>query len=229
MTARDIVSQSDSDSQVNNVLVCDICKHPIHDPLNKGALVWEFLIQEYTVLNTAFRITHKLPGCIQERVMGTRSMWRYISDFFIEGKVNFGPLLDPKYDEFGYRIDPDAEYDLDSLNQILIRLSDVLEAKEPVKPKREKPQVARDPSGYVYLLQSPTGTYKIGRTKNPADRMHTFSVKLPFEVEYVCVIPTDDRFTLERTLHRKFKAQRVNGEFFRLSPEDVEYIKGLAK
>lgn len=229
VTARDIVSQYDSDSQVNSVLYCDICEHPIHDPLNKGALVWEILIQEYTVLNTAFRVTHKLPGCIQERVMGTRSLWRYISDFFIDGKVNFGPLLDPRYDEFGYRIDPDAEYDLDSLNQVLIKLSDVLESKQPIKPKREKLQAARDRAGYVYLIQSPTGKHKIGRTVNPADRMKTFTVKLPFEVAYVCVIATEDMYALERTLHRKFKNQRVNGEWFDLSADDIEYIKGLAK
>ena len=228
VTARDIVSQPNSDSQVNSVLYCDICQHPIHDPLNKGALVWEILIQEYTVLNTAFRITHKLPGCIQERVMGTRSLWRYISDFFIDGKVNFGPLLDPRYDEFGYRIDPDAEYDLDSLNQVLIKLSDVLESKQPIKPKREKLQAARDRAGYVYLIQSPTGKHKIGRTVNPADRMRTFTVKLPFEVAYVCVIATEDMYALERTLHRKFKNQRVNGEWFDLSADDIEYIKGLA-
>lgn len=85
------------------------------------------------------------------------------------------------------------------------------------------------PPGYVYLIQSSTGYYKIGRTSNPNDRMKTFNVKLPFEVEYTCVIETPDMFKLERELHQRFAKNRVNGEWFALSSEDVEYIKGLAK
>jgi len=81
--------------------------------------------------------------------------------------------------------------------------------------------------GYVYLIQSPTNAYKIGRTINPADRIHTFSVKLPFEVEYLAVIPTDDMHQLETNLHARFADQRIDGEWFDLSDEDVAYIKSL--
>lgn len=83
--------------------------------------------------------------------------------------------------------------------------------------------------GFVYLIQYPTGAYKIGRTTNPKDRMKTFSVKLPFEVEYVCVLETDDMYGLESQLHNRFAQNRVNGEWFALTPDEVEYIKGLAK
>lgn len=83
-------------------------------------------------------------------------------------------------------------------------------------------------SGYVYLIQSPTGFYKIGRTTNPKDRMKTFSVKLPFEVEYVCIIQTEDMYGLEQSLHQQFASKRVNGEWFQLAPDDVEHIKGMA-
>lgn len=82
--------------------------------------------------------------------------------------------------------------------------------------------------GYVYLIQSPTGAYKIGRTKDPSNRMKTFTVKLPFEVDYVCVIETADMYTLEGDLHLRFNSKRVNGEWFRLEPQDVEHIKELA-
>lgn len=83
-------------------------------------------------------------------------------------------------------------------------------------------------SGYVYLVQSPTGAYKIGRTKDPSNRMKTFTVKLPFEVDYVCVIETADMYKLEGDLHLRFNTKRVNGEWFRLEPQDVEHIKSLA-
>lgn len=82
-------------------------------------------------------------------------------------------------------------------------------------------------AGYVYLIQSPTGAYKIGRTKNPKDRMKTFGVQLPFEVEFVHLIETPDMYTLESDLHKRFEERRVNGEWFALEPADIEFIKGL--
>lgn len=86
---------------------------------------------------------------------------------------------------------------------------------------------SRNP-GYVYLLQSPTGAYKIGRTINPANRLKTFTVKLPFEVEYICTIKTPDMVALEQELHARFASKRINGEWFALNDEDIAYIKGLA-
>lgn len=83
--------------------------------------------------------------------------------------------------------------------------------------------------GYVYLVQSPTGAYKIGKAKDPSNRQKTFDVKLPFEVEFIALIQSDDMRKLEAELHAQFADKRVNGEWFNLTPEDVEYIKGLAQ
>lgn len=91
-----------------------------------------------------------------------------------------------------------------------------------------EPELPTNP-GFVYLLQSPTSAYKIGRTKNPENRLKTFEVKLPFEVEFVCLIKTPHMSVLESQLHARFADKRVNGEWFDLLPEDVEYIKSLAK
>ncbi len=82
--------------------------------------------------------------------------------------------------------------------------------------------------GYVYLLQSPTSAYKIGRTKSPKSRSKTFGVQLPFEVEFIALIKTNDMLRLEAELHQQYAEKRVNGEWFNLSSEDVEYIKSLA-
>lgn len=83
-------------------------------------------------------------------------------------------------------------------------------------------------AGYVYLVQSPTGYYKIGRTVNPRNRLKTFGVLLPFEVEFVAVISTPDMRELEKELHERFAMKRANGEWFALDQHDIEYIKGLA-
>lgn len=93
--------------------------------------------------------------------------------------------------------------------------------------KRKQPRAARP--GYVYLLQSPTGAYKIGCTSDPDNRAKTFGVKLPFEVDFIVLLKASDMPSLEGRLHRQFEAKRINGEWFALDPADVEYIKGLAK
>lgn len=98
----------------------------------------------------------------------------------------------------------------------------------PEKPLSLQPTITAK-SGFVYLVQSPTGAYKIGRTVDPDNRMRTFLIKLPFEVEYVCVIPTSDMRGLESELHAKFASKRLRGEWFALAAEDIEYIKGLAR
>lgn len=95
--------------------------------------------------------------------------------------------------------------------------------REKKDPARSNPQRA----GYVYLLRAHSGLYKIGFTKNPDHRIETFSVKLPFEVEFEALINTDNMHQLERGLHVMFDDKRVNGEWFNLSPEDVAYIKSL--
>lgn len=85
----------------------------------------------------------------------------------------------------------------------------------------------RNRSGYVYILKQIGGTYyKIGRTNNPDNRLATFSVKLPFEVQYEHLIKTDDMYALEAELHARYAHCRVGGEFFALSPDDLAAIKG---
>lgn len=88
---------------------------------------------------------------------------------------------------------------------------------EPVRKKK------RD--GYVYVIKSPTGHYKIGRASDPYDRMKVFEVKLPFEVEFEHLIKTKDMYLLESELHVRFESQRVNGEWFLLTSDDVAAIK----
>lgn len=95
--------------------------------------------------------------------------------------------------------------------------------KAPERKKRVYPNKA----GYVYLIQSSTGAYKIGRTKDPSSRSKTFGVQLPFEVEFIATIATADMFALEAKLHIEFDAKRINGEWFALDTSDVEYIKSI--
>ena len=101
--------------------------------------------------------------------------------------------------------------------------------KQSVPAVAQKPTTAPQRRGFVYLLQNEARpeVYKIGRTKDPASRRATFGVSLPFNVEYVCVIETEDMVALEKELHARFASKRVGGEWFALSPEDVSFIKFL--
>lgn len=96
---------------------------------------------------------------------------------------------------------------------------------DPVITKTRR--LPHDRGGFVYLLKSSTGSWKIGKTKYPDDRIYTFGVKLPFEVEYDHLIESDDMSSLEKSLHRQFKKKRINGEWFALDDNDVQYIKSL--
>lgn len=89
------------------------------------------------------------------------------------------------------------------------------------------PVKRRNTAGWVYLLHSVDGLYKIGRTIDPNNRLRTFSVKLPFDVKYDHLIKCNDMYALETRLHHKYADKRIKGEWFNLSPEDVEYIKTL--
>lgn len=104
----------------------------------------------------------------------------------------------------------------------------ILEALEREKAERRAEMRQSPTYGFVYLIQSPTGSYKIGRTRNPNNRMRTFGVQLPFEVDYVCVIETGDMYQLERQLHQQFANKRINGEWFLLDAQDVASIQGMA-
>lgn len=105
-------------------------------------------------------------------------------------------------------------------------------AKYVALPKMLKVDSIKRPrtrAGYVYILRAlhdPT-IFKIGRTNNPDNRLRTFNVKLPFDVEYLCVLKTDDMYVLEYQLHLKFADKRLSGEWFSLSANDLDYINGM--
>lgn len=86
-----------------------------------------------------------------------------------------------------------------------------------------------DRSGYVYLVEGDGGRfYKIGRTNNVPTRMKAFArMRLPITLKLIHYIPTLDAEAAERLLHQQFKPERINGEWFALTPADVEWLKGL--
>ena len=110
----------------------------------------------------------------------------------------------------------------------LIKMCQSVQGIERANVILEWAQSGKQP-GFIYLLRSSSGYWKIGLTSAPENRRKTFDVKLPFEIAYEHLIPTNEMKKAETWLHRKFANKRVNGEWFNLSPEDVEWIKGLTQ
>lgn len=100
--------------------------------------------------------------------------------------------------------------------------------EQSLSARKERPARAKvSRSGFVYVVLADT-LYKIGRTMDFKKRLHTLNQLLPYELETIAVIETEDMYKLEEKLHNKFASKRKKGEWFRLEDEDIEYLKGLA-
>lgn len=91
----------------------------------------------------------------------------------------------------------------------------------PARPKIPTPKQ----TGHVYLLLSTSdGLVKIGMSTNVSERIKWLKKGLPFEVECLYQIPTNDIRGLEKKLHECFSEKRSHGEWFKLTPDDIKWI-----
>lgn len=78
-------------------------------------------------------------------------------------------------------------------------------------------------AGFIYLLNA--GEYwKIGKTTNPDARLERLAIQLPFPCEQLGLfgpMSLEGMDSAEKDLHRRFSERRVNGEWFKLTHQDV--------
>lgn len=127
--------------------------------------------------------------------------------------------------------------------RLMIRMSD-LELKAVVSEKMLKrvqqdvidmgyqlfnltTQDERGEIGYVYVLKSDSGHYKIGKTINPNNRLATFEVELPIEVHYLVLIKTYNYHRLETLFHHQYRHKRIYGEWFDLTRNDLLFLESF--
>lgn len=115
--------------------------------------------------------------------------------------------------------------DSDVIRECLNEIEIDLDALSKIQNKEDK-KLKKIP-GYVYLIQSPTGHYKIGKSKTPEIRHKEIGLLLPFEIKLVHTIKCEGYSQAEKLLHQRYASKRTNGEWFNLSVDDVSSILAI--
>lgn len=78
--------------------------------------------------------------------------------------------------------------------------------------------------GFVYLIKSGK-YYKIGKTNSIDRRKYEIGLHLAEGIEPIHSIETDDPSGIEAYWHNRFKAKRMNGEWFNLDSSDIRAFR----
>lgn len=82
-------------------------------------------------------------------------------------------------------------------------------------------------NGMVYFIKNgkKSNLYKIGCSFDLDKRLKSYKTSFESGVFVLGLINASDCFVLEKEIHQTFREKRVNGEWFKLSFEDVLYLK----
>jgi len=101
--------------------------------------------------------------------------------------------------------------------------------KPPRRQRGQAKPLAPQCPGYIYLIKGDAGLYKVGKSKHPDARHYSLVSTMPFPVEIVSSYKVPDMKPAELSWHTRFASKRVNGEWFRLTAEDVQAFIATAQ
>lgn len=106
-------------------------------------------------------------------------------------------------------------------------------AAQPEQDRRKEAELARrnfkqsKEKGFVYLMKSGNGYYKIGISKNAGSRLYGLRRQFPVEIDIVHKIASNNYRNVEKFLHRKYAHRKAELEWFKLEPEDIRWLTAL--
>jgi hypothetical protein len=98
-----------------------------------------------------------------------------------------------------------------------------------ISPKPKAPKIRQAKKGFIYLATNNLGDHKIGMSEKPVQRIEKMGIKLPFPLDVVHLIETNDMRAAESALHDRFSTKRIKGEWFKLSEEDIQAICAISE
>ena len=81
--------------------------------------------------------------------------------------------------------------------------------------------------GFVYFIEAENGLVKIGRSDDISRRFADLVFMSPVRLYLRHAIKASNYVRAERHLHNQFSMKRDHGEWFRLSEDELEWVKGL--
>jgi hypothetical protein len=82
-----------------------------------------------------------------------------------------------------------------------------------------------DQSGFVYLVKADDDNiYKIGCSKSPIKRLSSLQSSNHKELRVIHRVFSLNMWVLEKALHQYYSSCQVRGEWYQLTPEQVEYF-----
>lgn len=98
-----------------------------------------------------------------------------------------------------------------------------------VKERKRRKRTPHPKEGYIYLIKSGNGYYKIGRTKNVEKRLSQHERDYPLELRVIHTVQSATVKRDEKRLLRAFRkaGKNLQGEWFELDHHDVEWIKDI--
>lgn len=104
--------------------------------------------------------------------------------------------------------------------------AEIKKAKQLAKVA-QKTAVANNTDRYVYVIGSDINHYKIGISKTPQKRLQTLKTANPGQLCIVHTFIADPAEKAEAELHQRFAANRLNGEWFALTEEQIAQLKQI--
>jgi hypothetical protein len=101
-----------------------------------------------------------------------------------------------------------------------------IEYEAQYTPTEYLPTNKKKSSGYIYVIKAVGHNYyKIGFSKDVAQRIKNLDRQYPFEIELYTQFKSNDVLGDEKKLHNEFKGKNYRGEWFNLDKHDLEKIE----